>query len=341
MANNIQIVDANGVVQVVSTTQTGGVHAPHQIIDSGSITVTSGSVTVTNLPATQPISGAVTVSNFPGTQPVSIASGVTQGTAAASAGAWPVKVTDGVNVSAVKAASTAAVVGDPSAVVALSPNSPVPTGTNTIGSVKVTDGTNVAAVTAGLAVKTDMTSIAGTAVSAAAAGVQKVGVVGNTGVVLDAATAAAVPASAILDAGRASINNPTAVADGQLVGTMRDKLGRAVVVQGHVRDLVVQGALVTITASTAETTILPQIAAVFQDLTLLVISNTSATAVRVDIRDTTGGTVVLPIYVAAGTTTPVPFGVAFKQTTLNTNWTAQCSASVTDVRIVVQAVKNI
>jgi uncharacterized membrane protein len=79
-----------------------------------------------------------------------------QGTAAALSSAWPVKITDGTNThptadaaaraafykltdgtntTAVKAASTAAAAVDPSAVVALSPNSPLPTGTNTIGSV--------------------------------------------------------------------------------------------------------------------------------------------------------------------------------------------------------------
>jgi hypothetical protein len=45
-----------------------------------------------------------------------------QGTAAATVGAWPIKVTDGTNTAAVKAASTAAVAADPALVVALSPN---------------------------------------------------------------------------------------------------------------------------------------------------------------------------------------------------------------------------
>jgi hypothetical protein len=47
-----------------------------------------------------------------------------QGVAAAINLAWPVKITDGVRVPAVKAASTAAVPADPALVVALSPNSP-------------------------------------------------------------------------------------------------------------------------------------------------------------------------------------------------------------------------
>lgn len=47
-----------------------------------------------------------------------------QGTAAATAGAWPAKLTDGTNVQAVKAASTAAAATDPSSVTQLSPNQP-------------------------------------------------------------------------------------------------------------------------------------------------------------------------------------------------------------------------
>lgn len=53
-----------------------------------------------------------------------------QGTPAATANAWPVKTTDGTNVAAVKAASTAALATDPAAVVTLSPNGNQATATN-------------------------------------------------------------------------------------------------------------------------------------------------------------------------------------------------------------------
>lgn len=56
-----------------------------------------------------------------------------QGIAAGVGAAWPMKVTDGTNTTAVKAASTAAVATDPAAVVSLSPNSPVPLPTLTKG----------------------------------------------------------------------------------------------------------------------------------------------------------------------------------------------------------------
>lgn len=83
---------------------------------------------------------------------------VAQGTAAALSGRWPVQVTDGTNVMptgdvaarsvfnqisdgttgpvAVKPASTAALAADKSLVVGLSPNSPLPAGTNLLGTVK-------------------------------------------------------------------------------------------------------------------------------------------------------------------------------------------------------------
>ena len=90
---------------------------PLPVQQQGTATV-SGSVSVSNLPATQPVSGSVSVTNLPGTQPVSgtvtsnqgapgttwpvnLDGGYTQanqGTAAALAGAWPVEQTDGTNV---------------------------------------------------------------------------------------------------------------------------------------------------------------------------------------------------------------------------------------------------
>jgi hypothetical protein len=103
------------------------------------------------LPAGSAVIGALTANQS-----------VAQGTAAAASGAWTAKITDGTNVGAVKAASTAAAATDPSVVVAISPNSPLPAGSAAIGSVtqgsantvangwpvKITDGTNTGAVKA-------------------------------------------------------------------------------------------------------------------------------------------------------------------------------------------------
>lgn len=101
-------------------------------------------------------------------QPVSGTVTANQGTAASLSGYWPVrvtdgtntmptgdavgraifeKITDGTNTAAVKAASTAAVAADPSLVIAFSPNSPLPTGSNTIGAVTQASGPWTANVT--------------------------------------------------------------------------------------------------------------------------------------------------------------------------------------------------
>lgn len=60
-------------------------------------------------------------------------------TITASSGAWYTQITDGVTVTVVKPPSTAALTTDPSFVVALSPNSPLPVGANAIGSVTVSN----------------------------------------------------------------------------------------------------------------------------------------------------------------------------------------------------------
>lgn len=89
---------------------------------------------------------------------------VAQGTPNSAANAWPTKITDGTNTAAVKAASTAAVAGDPSLVVALSPNSPLPAGTANIGNVGILVGGTANGPTNPLYVTTE--SQAGTAVNA-------------------------------------------------------------------------------------------------------------------------------------------------------------------------------
>ena len=140
--------------------------------------------------------------------------------------------------------------------------------------------------------------------------------------------------------GQARQTNPTAVADADRVNFIADDVGRQVVVLSGVRDLATDGGAITI-STTTETTILAQVASTFLDLVLLIITNTSATATRVDIRDTTGGTVRFSVAIAANGGAVIPFNVPLKQATVNTNWTAQLSTAVTDIRIMAQAVKNI
>jgi hypothetical protein len=139
---------------------------------------------------------------------------------------------------------------------------------------------------------------------------------------------------------QARTTNPTAVTDGQRVTLKADKLGRQVVAVGQVRDLISQNNI-TLTTTT-ETTLLASVASTFLDLTGVIISNTSGTAVRVDFRDATAGTVRFSIMVAAngggGIFVPIR---PVKQTAVTNNWTAQLSAAVTDVRIFAQAEQNL
>lgn len=93
------------------------------------------------------------------TQPVSGTVGISGTVAATQSGTWTVqpgntanttpwliRPSDGTNNVNVKAASTAALAADPSLVVALSPNSPLPTGSNTIGALTANQSVNVAQI---------------------------------------------------------------------------------------------------------------------------------------------------------------------------------------------------
>lgn len=155
------------------------------------------------------------------------------------------------------------------------------------------------------------------------------------------ATGSAPPANAAYTGLIALTANPSAATTGSLVGGMADKLGRQIVNLGQVRDLRIKQTT-TIAASTSETTIGTAVASTFLDLVALVISNTSATAARVDIRDTTAGSVLFSIYCPAADTRGFTLaGSSVPQTTVNTNWTAQSSASITDLRILTIFEKNI
>lgn len=100
----------------------------------------------------------------------------------------------------------------------------------------------------------------------------------------------------------------------------------------------IKTANITISASTAETTLINADPNNFVDILAVVVSNTStATATRIDFRDSTGGTVIFPVY-SNGGANPAGFslgGIAIPQTMMNKNWTAQCSVSTTDIRIFV------
>ena len=138
--------------------------------------------------------------------------------------------------------------------------------------------------------------------------------------------------------GIAKTTQPTASADNARVAALHDSIGRQIVVQGHMRQQVTTTQITaTTTASTAG---LAAVASTFLDITQLVVSNTSATAVRVDLVD--GVTVRFSVYLAAsGGGAVIPFNPPLPQAVVNTAWNIQLSTAVTDVRVFMQAVKNI
>jgi hypothetical protein len=98
---------------------------------------------------------------------------------------------------------------------------------------------------------------------------------------------------------------------------------------------------ITLSGTAAETTLLAAVASTYLDLVAVIAINTSATAVRVDFRDDTGGSVVFALQIPAGETRDfVVVDEPIEQVASNKNWTAQCAATVADVRIFAMAVKK-
>lgn len=126
---------------------------------------------------------------------------------------------------------------------------------------------------------------------------------------------------------------PTAVADADRVNLITNKYGELATVHS-IREMRANQ-VTTITASVAETTIVTAVASFTLDLYGLIITNTSATAVNVAIKDATGGTTRLNIAVPAGDTRGfmLPACDGIKQATANNNWTATSSASVSSLVI--------
>lgn len=217
----------------------------------------------------------------------------------------------------------------------------LPSGSNLMGKVGLDQTTPGTTNAISLAQINAATTLAGN--GATGTGAQRVTIANdNTGIANwgQGATGSAVPSGAQYGGSIGKSANPTAVSDGNLVGQLADLKGRQIVQLGHVREL--RGKqTTTIAASTSETTIVTAAASTFNDLVAVIISNTSALATRVDIRDTTGGTVLFSLYLPAGDTRGFSLpGSSIPQTSVNTNWTAQSSVSITDLRIFAIFEKN-
>lgn len=155
-----------------------------------------------------------------------------------------------------------------------------------------------------------------------------------------AASGASDAANPVTTGGRAATANPTAVADGQVVNAMHDKLGKAIVVSA-VR--VLKGVQTSVANGTTETTIVTADAVNFLDLYGLILANTSATATTVAIKDATAGTTRATLQVPAGDTRGFMLdpGAAIPQAIANNNWTMTSSASITSLDCTALFVKNL
>jgi hypothetical protein len=90
---------------------------------------------------------------------------------------------------------------------------------------------------------------------------------------------------------------------------------------------------------TSETVFLDAAPDVYHDLTTLILSNTSSTKVIVTIRDSIGGDVRMSLALAVdGGGAVISFPVPMPQGSVNSDWTIQLSANVTDVRVTAVAI---
>ena len=145
----------------------------------------------------------------------------------------------------------------------------------------------------------------------------------------------------VTEGGLAKTANPTAVTDGQVVNALHDKLGKRISIPALREVKAIQTTTIT---GTSETTIVTAGGSgVFADLYRLIITNTSATAVTVTIKDATAGTTryVFAVPAAATVGFSADAGSAAKQATANNAWTATVSSSVTSIVITAETVANI
>ena len=138
--------------------------------------------------------------------------------------------------------------------------------------------------------------------------------------------------------GVAKTAQPTAVTDGQRSNILTDKLGRVIVAPGHIRDLVTN--TTTAITGTAETTVVAAVAATFNDLSTLVITNAANQSTVVTVRDATAGTARAVFNLAANGGVVLNLPVPWKQTAVNNNWTVQQTGTGT-INIFAIAVQNI
>jgi hypothetical protein len=221
-----------------------------------------------------------------------------------------VAVTDGTNTAAVKAASTNAAATDPSLVVAISPNN---------------NGSKTSANSIPVVIASDQAAIT---VAQATAANLKATVIAAGDVAHDSPDSG----NPVKVGAKAYTSSITSVANADRVDLIADKQGALIVVPNKPREFI-RTQTTTITASTTETTIITAGGAgVFNDIISLTITNSSATATLVTLKDATAGTTRAVYSIAAngGITIPFPTPLA-QQAVANSNWTLTCGTSVSSI----------
>lgn len=308
-------VDGSGVTQPVSGTVTASQATAASLKASVLIDGTSNTVQISGTPS-------VTVSGYP---PVMIISTNTLTTSASQSGTWTVQPGNTANTTAWKVDGSA---------VTQPISGTVTASQTTAASLKASvliDGTsNTVQITGTPA--SNITQIGGTSIVTG-------GVNGLIAVGGPVASGTANADNPVKFAVVATSNTPTFVnegASGAIADIRGTRSGAVVTVLDCPREQIVKSSI-TITTSTSETVILSSGAAsVFNDLLELVTINTSATAARVDFRSgggPTGQTIDFALYVPSGETRGFATPHPWPQTLAAANWTAQASASVTDIRI--------
>jgi len=145
----------------------------------------------------------------------------------------------------------------------------------------------------------------------------------------------------VTEGGLAKTGNPAAVDDGDVVNALHDKLGKRVSIPALRELKAIQTTTIT---GTSETTIVTAGGAgVFKDLYRLIITNSSATAVTVAIKDATAGTTRYTFAVPAASTVgfSADAGSAAVQSAAANNWTATVSSAVSSIVITAETVANV
>lgn len=139
--------------------------------------------------------------------------------------------------------------------------------------------------------------------------------------------------------GKARQSNPATVSDGDRVDAMFDDAGKQVTILNGVRDVVAKGSA-TLTSTTETTLISAAGVGTFIDIITLIFTNSSSTPTRVEVRDATGGSVILTVSLAGNGGAVINLPTPLPQTTANNNWTVKLSTAVTSVYCFGLGMKN-